>query len=152
MEEKQKVFKTLKGFLAGEEADEERFKFYSATLRISGENLNFSEIERSLMLKPTYSHRKVNQKGKRSPGFQSDMWSYQPNIDGKVELEKHILALWEKIKAHKHYLLYLKKEADIDVYLGYRSNIDTAGIEVSYKCLEMFTELEIPFGISIIVC
>ncbi len=39
----------------------------------------------------------------------------------------------------------------VDVFLGYRSNVDYAGVEVPYTCLEMFTELEIPFGLSIVV-
>jgi hypothetical protein len=39
----------------------------------------------------------------------------------------------------------------VDVFLGYRSNCDTAGIEVPHTSLEMFSELQIPFGLSIIV-
>jgi hypothetical protein len=39
----------------------------------------------------------------------------------------------------------------VDVFLTYSSNVDTAGIEVPHTSLEMFTELEVPFGISIIV-
>jgi hypothetical protein len=37
------------------------------------------------------------------------------------------------------------------VFLGYRSNCETAGFEVPHTSLEMFTELQIPFGISIVV-
>lgn len=39
----------------------------------------------------------------------------------------------------------------MDVFLGYRTNCDTAGIEVPHTSLEMFSELKIPSGISIIV-
>lgn len=45
----------------------------------------------------------------------------------------------------------LKKRAHVDVFLGYRSNIDHAGVEVPHTCLELFTRLEIPFGLSIII-
>jgi hypothetical protein len=37
------------------------------------------------------------------------------------------------------------------VFLGYRSDCDTAGVEVPYTSLEIFIELEVPFGLSIIV-
>jgi len=48
-------------------------------------------------------------------------------------------------------LLELKKSLTVDVFLGYRSSCDHAGIEVPHTSLEMFTELEIPFGVSIII-
>jgi len=34
---------------------------------------------------------------------------------------------------------------------GYRSNSDTAVFEVSHKCLRLFTALEVPFGVSVII-
>ena len=49
------------------------------------------------------------------------------------------------------YLRALKKTVLVDVFLGYRSNCDHAGIEIPHTSLEMFTELEISFGISIVV-
>jgi Domain of unknown function (DUF4279) len=79
------------------------------------------------------------------------MWSYSPPIAEKQPLEEHINALWEQIRPSRDYLLSLKKSAVVDVFLGYRSNIDQAGVEVPHTCLEMFTSLEIPFGISIII-
>jgi hypothetical protein len=39
----------------------------------------------------------------------------------------------------------------VDVFLGYRSNCDHAGVEVPHESLEMFIELRIPFGVSIII-
>ena len=78
------------------------------------------------------------------------MWSFTPPLDKSEPLENHIDTLWELIKPHKHYLLELKKSATVDV-LGYRSDCETAGIEVAHTSLEMFLELEIPFGISIVV-
>lgn len=79
------------------------------------------------------------------------MWSYEAQVDEKIDLEKHIDELWAKLKPHKEFLLGLKKTLTVDVFLGYRSNSDTAGIEVPYSSLEIFTELKIPFGLSIIL-
>jgi hypothetical protein len=147
----QKAFRTLRGFLSGSEPDEIDMFAYSATLRIFGEHLDFDTINNCLGIFPTYSHYKGERKGPKSPPFEHDMWQYSPNIDDSVELEKHIDTLWATIKHAKEYLLSLKKVATVDVFLGYRSNVDTAGIVIPYTSLEIFTELEIPFGLSIIV-
>jgi hypothetical protein len=37
------------------------------------------------------------------------------------------------------------------VFLGYRSDCETAGVEVPHASLELFTELEVAFGLSIVV-
>lgn len=66
-------------------------------------------------------------------------------------LQVHIDALWTAIRARKEYLLRLKQDVTVDVFLGYRSNSDTAGVEVPCQSLEMFIELQVPFGLSIIV-
>jgi Domain of unknown function (DUF4279) len=79
------------------------------------------------------------------------MWAYTPPVGEEESLHKHIDALWRTIEPHKKYLLRLKRSLDLDVFLGYRSNCDMAGVEVPYKSLAMFNELEIPFGMSIIV-
>jgi hypothetical protein len=144
-------FRTLRGFLTGQEPKEEDEFAYSATLRIFGESLDFDEINLRLGLVPTSTHRKGERKGPKSPPYKHDMWSYSPNLEEVRPLEEHINALWNDIRRAKDYLLALKKMVNVDVFLGYRTNVDTAGIEVPYTCLEMFTELEIPFGISIIV-
>ena len=144
-------YRTLKGFLDGDEPDEVIYFAYSATLRIFGNIEDLNDITINLGFEPTSFHKKGERRGPKSPPYQHDMWSYEAQIDEDVDLEKHIDELWTKLKPHKEYLLELKKALTVDVFLGYRSNSDTAGIEVPYTSLEMFTELKIPFGLSIIV-
>ncbi len=45
----------------------------------------------------------------------------------------------------------LKERLTVDVFSGYRSNCGTAGFEVSHRSLEMFMQLEIPFGVSVVI-
>jgi len=146
-----KEFRTLRGFIAGDEPNEPDYFAYSATLRIFGSDLDLDEISRCMGIQPTHSHRKGDKYGPRSPGFKHDQWSYSPPIAEERPLEDHINALWEQIRPRRDYIISLKKIAKVDVFLGYRSNIDHAGVEVPHTCLEMFTSLEIPFGISIVV-
>ncbi|MFL6439445.1 MAG: DUF4279 domain-containing protein [Terriglobales bacterium] len=141
----------MRGFLAGKERDEDTHFAYSATVRIFGDITDLDQISTRLGLQPTDSHRKGERRDPRSAGYGHDMWSYSPPIDKHELLHKHIDALWLVLKPHKRYLVELKKFLTVDVFLGYRSNSDTAGVEVPHTSLEMFSELQIPFGLSIIV-
>ena len=145
------AFRTLRGFLHGFEPDEEAYFAYSATIRIFGDIPDLDAISSCLDLHPTNTHRKGDKPGPRSPGFAHDMWSYRSSLDEAEPLEKHIDSLWSQLKPHKEDLLKLKRHLTVDVFLGYRSNIDHAGIEIPHTSLEMFIELEIPFGMSIII-
>ena len=147
----EKSFRTLRGFLAGKEREEDTYFAYSASLRIAGEISDLDKISATLGLSPTHSHRKGERRGAKAVPCSQDMWSYSPPVEKSEPLHRHIDALWLKLKPHKHYLLELKKSLKVDVFCGYRSNCDTAGIEVPHTSLEMFIELEIPFGVSIIV-
>ena len=144
-------FKTLRGFLNGSEPDEEIYFAYSATLRIFGDIADLDEITTRLGFKPTNTHRKGDKRSPSATPYPHDMWSYQPTVNEDEPLEKHIEALWSQLKPHKDYLMGLKQELSVDIFLGYRSNCDHAGIDIPYTALTMFVELEIPFGISIII-
>ena len=125
--------------------------FYSASLRIHGQDMDFGEISEQLALSPTSIHRKGERSGPLSPVYRDDAWHYKSPIHQVRPLEEHILALWGVLKVHTDYLKSLKTRYQVDVFCGYRSNCQTAGIEVDYRCLELFTTLEVPFGLSIIV-
>jgi hypothetical protein len=75
-----KRFRTLRGFISGYESDEEIYFAYSASLRIFSEHLDFEDINKHLMLLPTYIHRKGDLKGPGSPPFPHDMWQFSPNL------------------------------------------------------------------------
>ena len=85
------------------------------------------------------------------PPWPHDMWAFSPALPESEPLERHIESPWSALKPHKEYLLQLKRAVKVAVFLGYRSNSDHAGIEIPHTCLEMFKELEIPFGLSIII-
>ena len=79
------------------------------------------------------------------------MWSYTPPISKNEPLQIHIDTLWNTFRQHKDYLLELKQNLRVDVFLGYRSNCDNAGVEIPHTSLDIFRELQVPFGLSIIV-
>ena len=124
---------------------------YSATLRIAGSIEQPESISGTLGLQPTHFHRRGERRGPHSPAYEHDLWSYRAPVPEERPLEEHIAALWAQLQPHRSYLLALKSHLTVDVFCGYRSNSDTAGIEVSHTCLELFTALEVPFGLSIII-
>jgi hypothetical protein len=150
MEEKQS-FRTLRGFINGNEPDDEIYFSYSATLRIFGKIPDLEMLTSEMGFPPTDFHRIGEKKGDKSPGFEHDMWSFKPSIPETEPLGHHIDALWAAIKSKTDFLISLKKTLTVDVFLGYRTNCDLAGVEIPHSSLEMFRELQIPLGISIII-
>jgi hypothetical protein len=144
-------YQTLRGFLTSEDPEEPIYFAHSATLRIFGTIPNLDEVSQNLGLAPTHFHRRDELRHPSSRPYQHDMWIYEPPVKESEPLHAHIDALWEAIRDRKQYLLDLKRTATVDVFCGYRSNSDTAGIEVPYQSLQIFKELEVPFGLSIII-
>jgi hypothetical protein len=134
-----------------ERLDEPSWFRYSATIRIFGTISDLDEITRALGVSPTHSHRRGERRTPVSSPREHDMWAYTAPVNEENPLHEHIDVLWATLRPHKEYLLHLKKSLTVDVFLGYRSNSDTAGVEVPYQSLEMFTALQVPFGLSIIV-
>jgi hypothetical protein len=133
--------------------DEPVYFAFSASLRIFGDSLAIDEITKKLSLTPTHSHRKGEQRSSRSRSapWPHDMWSYEPPVDKARPLHEHIMALWDAVRPNMAYLRDLKRQFHVDVFCGYRTNSDTAGFEVDHRCLGLFAELEVPFGVSVIL-
>jgi hypothetical protein len=126
------------------------FAFF-ASLRIHGAITDLDTISKTLGLKPTHLHRRGERKGLRSPAFEEDAWHFAPPISEERPLNEHIEVLWKILEPHKDYLLKLKQTLKVDVFCGYRSNHWHTGFEVQPTSLAMFTALQIPFGVSIII-
>ena len=131
--------------------DEPVFFKFSSTLRIAGEDVDFGEISRTLGLSPTHLHRKGERPSPGSKPWGHDMWSYTPVVDRAQPLHDPIRALWDALRPHMPYLRDLKRKYQVDIFCGYRSNSHTAGFEVDHRCLGLFSELEVPFGVSVII-
>jgi hypothetical protein len=133
------------------ERDEPSYFAYSATLRISGTIPDLNEVTQKLGLAPTHTHRRGEQCGSLAKPYEHDMWMYETPVAETEPLHVHIDALWTSIRTRKECLLRMKQDVTVDVFLGYRSSSDTAGIEIPYQSLEIFRELQVPFGLSIVV-
>jgi hypothetical protein len=140
--------------LGSDEPHETLYFRHSATLRIFGTIPELDEITQNLGVNPTRTHRKGDRiflHGPSSRVFEHDHWSCEAQVDENEKLHVHIDALWEAVKHRREYLVELKKTVTVDVFLGYRSNCDNAGVDVPHRSLEIFAELQVPFALSIIV-
>ena len=132
--------------------DAEEYKFaYSATLRIFGNIDDFDAISRELRLEPTHTHRRGDRPRPTAAPYKEEMWSYTAPVDRSEPLGEHIDALWARLKPHKQFLLTIKQSLTVDIFLGYHSDCDHAGVEVPPSSLEVFTQLGIPFSLSIVL-
>jgi hypothetical protein len=148
-----KSFDTLKGLLTGEEAENIKPVFaHHATLRIFSEaGLDFEELGAVLGVKPTTTVRRGDRIGPRSPPSKGDVWMHRATVAEDKDLGEHIDSLWRTLRPHESFLRALKSRATVEVFLGYTSNIDHAGIRVAHESLELFTTLGLDFSLSIVV-
>ncbi len=149
--DKRFTFRTLRGFLSGEELDEENRFHFIAALRIHGDGVPFEEISRTLGFQPTHLHRKGERRGPKSPSYRDDAWHFEPDIPKTAPLGAHLDALWLVLAPRLDYLKSLKQRYKLDIFCGYRSNCDIAGFEVPHESLKLFTALEVPFGVSVVI-
>jgi hypothetical protein len=127
------------------DADEPVYFFrFSATLRIFGDGLDFEEISQTLGLVPTHTHKKHARR-------KHDAWSYTAPVARDQPLEEHIMTLWDAVRPHIAYLREFKRKFQVDIFCGYRSNSSTAGFQVGHCCLGLFSQLEVPFGVSVVI-
>jgi hypothetical protein len=131
--------------------NEKLYFAHSASLRIFGRIHDLDEMTQGLGIAPTHSHRKGDRPAPSFAPFEHDMWSYTAPVKPTEPLRVHIDVLWDTFRERKQYLLRLKPEVTVDVFLGYRSNCDNAGVVVPHESLEIFTELQVPFGLSIVM-
>jgi hypothetical protein len=128
----------------------EYFFRFSAALRIFGEIGDLEAITAELGVAPTHTHRRGEKPLPTSlRSYEHDMWSYSAPIPQDRPLHVHLEALWRAVRPHVGYLRSLKERLSVDVYCSYHTNCGTGGFEVDHRALTIFTELEVPFGVSV---
>ena len=123
---------------------------YNASLRIFGENLDFQKFSDILNLKPSHAHKK-GEKYSGNKSHEIDMWIYESSLNKNESIDKHIDYLWNNLYDKVDILNSLKQNYRVDIFLGFRTNCETAGLKIPYQSLKLFNALQIPFEISIIV-
>ena len=129
--------------------DEPSYFAYSATLRIHGTDLPLEGITSVLGVAPSHTHKTGDRPRPAARPYSDDAWHFTAPVAEEVALTEHLRCLWRAVKPHVPYLLELN--AKVDVFCGYRSNNGAAGFAVDPDALAIFTALNVPFGVSVIV-
>jgi hypothetical protein len=145
------TFRTLSGFLQGEENNEPPYSCFSATLRIHGMNFDLDDVTTELGVLPTYSHRIGEPRKRGNVPWQDNAWHFSSSLPEEECLGSHISFIWDRLRSKKDILLSYKADRSVDLFLGYRSNCDHAGFSLPHESLHIFTELKIPIDVSVII-
>lgn len=128
----------------------EYFFRFRATLRIFGDIGDLEAITAELGVAPTHTHRRGEKPRPNAlRAYEYDMWSYSAPVPEDRPLHLHLEALWRIVRPHVAYLKGLRERLSVDVYCNYHTNCSTGGFEVDHRALTVFTELEVPFGVSV---
>lgn len=78
------------------------------------------------------------------------MWLFDSNemISEHEILEIHLDYFNEIFLKHIVLLKELQRKDSLTIYCYYRTNLDSSGIDIPHKSLELYSELKIPFGIT----
>jgi hypothetical protein len=134
----------------GMEEGEVPYFAFSAGLRIYGEGLDLNEITQAMGLAPTRAHRKGD-RGSGGAIRRHDAWHYTVALPEDASFDVHLQALWTDVSPARDFLRSIKNKHTIDVFCGYRSNCPTAGFVLQPQSLAIFTALEIPFHVSVVI-
>lgn len=111
---------------------------YTVSLRIACEDILHDSISDKL--------------GLQNCSFRNNqVWRYKIEDPDSKDLNEQLVELWDRIKEHKEYLLMLKKKYEIDIFCSYTSDCDHAGVDLKPEALRIFSELNVNFGLSIVV-
>jgi len=134
--------------------NKEPYFAYSAGLRVMNAPHLHDEITRQTGINPTHSHKKEDIRHPKliNERWENDIWQLKSPLSKGAKLSEHLCWLKDKILPHSAYFKKLIKDGiEIDIFCGYRSDCDHAGLSVTPDALELFTVLGIKMELSIII-
>ena len=131
------------------------YHFFSADIRIDGLPELYDTVLATMRLVPTATHRKGDLMYPRSKGtrlWPNDHWSMGSPLPEEVSLSEHLNWLWNQIEPHKEvFSLLITKGLLIDIFCGYRTNMDMGSFTITPDSLKVFVELGIRMEVSAVI-
>lgn len=124
---------------------------YSATFRVHGDDVNFTELENVLGITATHSHRGGAQRTNREAPWPDDAWHLEAEVEAASPLERHLHWLWSRLMPHAAFLKRVCEKHRVDVFCSFTSGSDISQFSIEGRCLEMFTTLNIQMTVSVII-
>ena len=126
----------------------------SASFRIRPDT---NEFQNDFLMKTGLKPSKIGIKGEPvyeglSRTWENNYLSIKAPLGNDVDLEKHLLWLWNLLKDHKSYIRELNKreDIDIDIFGTFTSDANCPSVFIKPEAFMIFTELNISFEYSIL--
>lgn len=122
-----------------------------AALRIFSEpGLDFERVAFTFGVEPTLLRRRGEPMGPNGSALLGDLWMYRPGLEESEPLYRHVDALWRVLQPHVEFVRGLKLVANVQLLLGYSSNLEETGLSLPSASLEVFRQLDLPLELSFI--
>lgn len=122
----------------------------SASLIISGADLNFEEITKALTIPPTKTYKKGEKINRTLGASEVAHWIYQPEIDKNRPLEEHIEAIKTKLITQIEQLSQIANRWKVEIRCSYHSDLAQGSFRLKPEITNFFGHAGIPFEISIL--
>jgi hypothetical protein len=131
--------------------NETTYHAHSAVFRVLDAPEAHKEIERRTGIQPTHCHKAgdIRLKDKR---WENTIWTLKSPLPESESLSVHLRWLWEALAPHQEYFRTLKESGvKMDLFCGFRSNVDTGGFSIEPDALKVATELGLTLEVSVII-
>jgi Domain of unknown function (DUF4279) len=120
-----------------------------AAMRICGAELDLESITREIGHGPSYTHRQGELNQLKEP-YGTDMWALASPLDTGRDLEAHLGWLAEILLPRRQHIAHLSETHKVDIYCYKTCYTEQSSLTLSSHALRMFTELDLPLGVSLI--
>ena len=133
--------------------EESNYFNFSVSFRIMDVPQYHDQIEEVTGLKATHAHCKGESRDKHNRiKWDNDIWILESQLKKDSNFNKHIEWIYNQIFPHVRYFRALqKKNANIDLYCGYRSDCDNGGFTLTPESIKYIGKLNFPIGFSIVI-
>jgi len=121
-----------------------------AAFRVVGTGLDLAGISSALGTSPSHVHREGEQ-GPLGQAFPLDMWSLESPLPPTESLDAHVKWLKDALLPHRAFISSLQKQATLDIYCNAMLFREQSSLEFSPDALRLFTELNVPLAVSLLL-
>jgi hypothetical protein len=126
----------------------EQKKWFRASLRISGENLQPDDVGRLLSLKPTRTHLRGQPRGRQGKSAQHiwnySLWLLESPLDDDRDPAEHLKWLLDILVPKVSLIKTLSENYHVDLFCGFSSGSGQGGVTLDAIMLQRIAHLGLP--------
>lgn len=119
------------------------------SLIISGDQLDFDDIRKKLLIKPSRIIRKGEIKSKVIGPSQYDVWVFERNFKSRDEIARTLDELLMELQPFEEYIKLLSNDIDIAIKFYIQSDFAQIGATLPAQSIKKLAEMNIRMEISV---